>query len=260
MKNDRNSGRIYPSEAQSPKIDGMNKLFSVIIVLLLLVQHATAQSARENYNYMDFNQKPYYFGITLAYNQSDFLVKRSNNFILNDTFRMVQSRNGPGFNLGVVSNLKIGEYFDVRFLPTLSFAERNLYYRKVRDKDDRPLLRETFSSVLVEMPFQLRYKSAPYHDKRLFMVAGVKYAYDVATNARTVQSRRGEIIRVSPTDFSFEIGAGIQIYFPFFIFSPEIKFSRGLTNQLIYNAALPKSTVLDQVISQGLTLSFHFEG
>lgn len=226
----------------------------------MLSQNAFAQLARDNYNYLDFNQKPYYFGITLAYNRSDFLVKRSKDFILNDTFRLVQSNNGPGFNLGVVSNLKIGEYFDVRFLPTLSFAERNLYYKKVKDKDDRALRRETFSSVLIEMPFHLRYKSAPYHDKRLFVVAGVKYSYDVATNSKTVQSQRGEIIRVSPTDFSFEVGAGIQMYFPYFIFSPEIKFSRGLTNQLIYNAALPKSTVLDQVISQGFTISFHFEG
>jgi hypothetical protein len=238
----------------------MNKLFAILIFVVMLSQNAFAQLARDNYNYLDFNQKPYYFGITLAYNRSDFLVKRSKDFILNDTFRLVQSNNGPGFNLGVVSNLKIGEYFDVRFLPTLSFAERNLYYKKVKDKDDRALRRETFSSVLIEMPFHLRYKSAPYHDKRLFVVAGVKYSYDVATNSKTVQSQRGEIIRVSPTDFSFEVGAGIQMYFPYFIFSPEIKFSRGLTNQLIYNAALPKSTVLDQVISQGFTISFHFEG
>jgi hypothetical protein len=110
------------------------------------------------------------------------------------------------------------------------------------------------------MPFHLRYKSAPYHDKRLFVIAGVKYSYDVATNSKTIQSQRGEIIRVSPTDFAFEVGAGVQFYFPYFIFSPEIKFSRGLTNQLIYNANLTKSTVLDQVISQGLTISLHFEG
>lgn len=238
----------------------MNKIIIIFLFILGLSQNASAQLARDNYNYMDFNQKPYYFGITLAYNRSDFLVSRSKNFILNDSFRVVQSKNGPGFNLGVVSNLKIGEYFDIRFLPTLSFAERNLQYRKIKDKGDKPPLNEPFSSVLVELPFHLRYKSAPYHDKRLFVVAGVKYSYDVATTSKTIQSKRGEIIRVSPTDFAFEVGAGIQIYFPYFIFSPEIKFSRGLTNQLIYNAALPKSTVLDQVVSQGITLSFHFEG
>lgn len=238
----------------------MNRLFSILIFVVMLSQNAFAQLARDNYNYMDFNQKPYYFGITLSYNRSDFLIKRSKDFILNDTFRLVQSANGPGFNLGVVSNLKIGEYFDVRFLPTLSFAERNLRYKKVTDKDETPLRGEPFSSVLVEMPFHLRYKSAPYHDKRLFVIAGVKYSYDVATNSKTIQSKRGEIIRVSPTDFAFEVGAGVQIYFPYFIFSPELKFSRGLTNQLIYNGALTKSTVLDQVISQGFTISLHFEG
>ncbi len=238
----------------------LRNLLLVVVLIYSLANSIFAQRAKDNYNYMDFNQKPYYFGITLGYNQSQFKINRSPTFVLNDSFRVVQPLAGPGFNLGVVSNLKIGEYFDVRFLPTLSFAERNIVYRRTAEKNPIITQKQGFDAVLVEMPFHLRYKSAPYKDKRLFVIAGVKYTYDVASTSKSKAGERGEIIRISPTDFSFEVGAGVQIYYPYFIFSPEIKFSRGMNNMLIYNGSLQKSTILEQIISQAFTLSFHFEG
>jgi hypothetical protein len=57
-----------------------------------------------------------------------------------------------------------------------------------------------------------------------------------------------------------EYGAGIQFYLPYFIFSPEIKFSHGIGNVLLYNRSLQESTVLEKLLSRGFTLSFHFEG
>jgi opacity protein-like surface antigen len=252
---------INTSNFLSKKITRMAKNLMITLALtMLFVNVLLAQSARGNYNYMDFNQKPYYFGITLGYNQSQFKINRSPSFILNDTFRVVAPRRGPGFNLGVVSNLRIGEYFDIRFLPTLSFAERNLSYYKVVEKKQNVAIPVRFEAVLVELPFHFRYKSAPYKDKRLFVIAGVKYTYDVASTSKSSQAKRNETIKIAPTDFSYELGAGVQMYFPYFIFSPEIKFSQGLGNMLIYNGTLKQSTVLEQISSRALTLSFHFEG
>ena len=246
--------------SNTPLIGCLKNTFSLILLVCLCINSVSAQKAKGNYNYMDFNQKPYYFGITLGYNQSQFKINRSASFVLNDSFRVVSPKTGPGFNLGVVTNLKIGEYFDIRFLPTLSFAERNISYQRVNDKITAKPAASRFDAVLVEMPFHLRYKSAPYKDKRLFVIAGVKYTYDVASTSKSKQALRGETLRISPTDFSIEAGAGIQMYFPYFIFSPEIKFSRGINNMLIYSGTLKKSTVLEQIISQAFTLSFHFEG
>lgn len=252
--------KISLCSAKTPLTCVLKNTFLVFILVFLFVNSLFAQKAKGNYNYMDFNQKPYYFGITLGYNQSQFKINRSASFVLNDSFRIVSPKTGPGFNLGVVTNLKIGEYFDVRFLPTLSFAERNITYKRVSDKSETAPTPSRFDAVLVEMPFHLRYKSAPYKDKRLFVIAGVKYTYDVASTSKSKQALRGETIRISPTDFSFEVGAGVQMYFPYFIFSPELKFSRGINNMLIYSGSLKKSTVLEQIISQAFTLSFHFEG
>jgi hypothetical protein len=210
----------------------------------------------KNLNYLDFQAKPYYFGITLGYNQSDFRIYHSKNFIRNDSFSRAESVTGPGFNLGIVTNLKIGQYFDVRFLPTLSFIERNISY--TLPGENGRTVRRPVESVLVEMPFHVRYKSAPYHDFRLFIVGGVKYSFDVASDSRTRQA--AGLVRIAPTDFQVEYGAGIQFFFPYFIFSPELKISQGLNNVLIYNDRLEQSTILEKVLSRTFTLSMHFEG
>lgn len=234
--------------------------FQAICLFLLMFCCSTAVEAQhnqgKNLNYLDFQQKPYYFGITLGYNSSNYRIFHSKDFIRNDSFARAESVTGPGFNLGIVSNLKIGEYFDIRFLPTLSFAEHSIRYTPAGDKGR--VVTRPIESVLVELPFQVRYKSATYHDFRLFVIGGVKYSFDVASDSRTRQA--AGLVKIAPTDFQFEYGAGIQFFFPYFIFSPEIKVSQGINNILIYNDALQQSTVLDKVLSRTFTISLHFEG
>lgn len=229
-----------------------------LFIALVVVTMASAQryNGGNNYNYYNFEKKAYYFGITLGRNTSSFKPYRSKEFLLNDTIIGIEGISGPGFNLGIVTNLKIGDFFDFRFTPTLSFAERNIRY----DKNSRfaNFSQRSIEQVLVEMPFQFRYKSAPYRDFRLFVTAGVKYAFDVASDSRTRQA--DNIVKIAPNDFALEYGAGIQFFFPYFIFSPEFKMSHGIGNILIYNDNIEESTVLDKILSRTFTISLHFEG
>lgn len=232
------------------------KSFALALLFTFVFSGAEAQTAKGNYNFLDFNQKPYYFGITLAYNSSNFRVFQARDFILNDSISGVESVTGPGFNLGIVTNLKIGDHFDIRFLPTLSFSERNINYSAVSG-DRRPFARRV-ESVFVEFPFHARYKSVPFHDMRLFVIAGMKYSFDVASDSRSRQAET--LVKIAPNDFAFEIGAGMQFFLPYFIFSPELKFSHGLNNILIFDDELPESTVIEKVLSRTVTVSLHFEG
>ncbi len=228
----------------------------IFLTVCLLAVASTSQAHRWKYNFLSFEQIPYYFGITLAYNNSNFKIHHSSQFILNDSINTAQSITGPGFNLGIVSNLKVGQYFDFRFLPTLSFAEKNIEYTS--DNPNNLQYLRKIESVLVELPFHVRYKSAPYNDKRMFVIAGIKYSFDVASDSRARQAN--ELVKISPTDFAVEVGAGIQMFFPYFIFSPEIKLSHGLGNILIFDDNLDQSRVIEKVLSRALTISLHFEG
>ncbi len=230
--------------------------FLLLILLCTAIAVVQAQQpAYDSHNFLDFQQKPYYFGITFAYNSGDYKIYQSENFIASDSFQVVQSVHGRGLNVGIVTNLKIGDYFDFRFLPTISFAGRTINYQATANKV--PYSRN-IQSVFVEMPFHMRYKSQPYKDVRLFLLAGVKYSFDVASESRSHQA--DDLVKVAPTDFALEVGAGMQFFFPYFILSPELKFSYGLGNILLFDESLEEASVIDKILSRGFTLSFHFEG
>jgi hypothetical protein len=230
-------------------------LVSCLITSALLPSVVFAQRNNVNFNYDAFNKKYYYFGITLGYNSSNYRIVQDRSFIMNDSVRVLESAPGPGFNLGVVANLKFGENFDLRFnLPTLSFAERRLEYTMAT----KEVQYRKIESVFIDFPILFRYKSKPYHDIRAFVVAGVKYSLDLASNSRARQAE--DLVRITKSDFLVEYGVGLQFFFPYFILSPEIKFSHGLTNIHERNPGLIYSNVIDKLFSNGFTISLHFEG
>jgi len=228
----------------------------VLVIMFVAFQMTGFAQTKSNYNYNDFQKKPYYFGLSLGFNSAGYKVNHSNQFIANDSVSVANGESVTGFNLHMIGNLKIGEFFDFRFSPGFSFSERKFVFTK--PLSDELIEERKLESVFLDIPFTLRLKSAPYRDMRIYALAGLKYSYDVASNAK---SRTAEtLVKISPHDFQYEFGGGLQFFFPYFIFSPEIKISRGLGNILIYNHNLNDARILVDVSSSFVTISFHFEG
>ncbi len=227
----------------------------VIALLTLLMTFETLAQQRQNYNFNQFQDRPYYFGIALGYSSSNFKISHSTDFIQNEKYRLTEAINGPGFEIGVIGNLKFGEYFDFRMVPTFVFTERTIEYSPVNGGD---IHTESLESVFVEVPFLLRFKSHPYRDKRFYVIAGVKYNYDLQNNSRTRQAEN--LIQISPHDYQAVAGFGVQIFLPYFILSPQITFSHGLSNSLIINKSLEEASVLEKILSRTISFSILFEG
>lgn len=233
------------------------KTVIVPVALAVLSHVGFGQVLGKNYNFLEYKNKSYYFGITLGFNSSKYFTVQSDEFIGNPDIHVIQGAQKLGFDVNGIVNFKIGDNFDFRALPGFSFATRSIEFNATKHThgDKRDL-----ESILVKFPFHVRYKSAPYRDKRAFVVAGLSYSYDVASNSMVRQELARNLIQVSPHDFQFEIGVGMQFFFPYFIFSPEFKFSQGLNNTLIYNQSLLESRVIEKLMSRTFTISFHIEG
>lgn len=230
------------------------KIILSLLLMQLTINLAGQIGGKDNRNFRDFNRKSYYFGINIGFNNSGYKLHQSGFFINNDSIRVTEGKSEIGVNMHMVTNLKLGEYFDFRFLPGFSFAQRGFEFASVSDPeriDERKI-----ESVFFELPFHLRFKSEPYKDKRMFVVAGLKYSYDVQSNSKS----RKSLIKIAPHDFQYEVGVGMQMFYPYFIFSPEIKFSRGIGNILLYDRTQNEARVLENVVSQIFTISFNFEG
>ena len=228
---------------------------SLFFCFILITSPFFAQiGGRGNYNFKDFQKKNYYFGINIGFNNAGYKIGQSGFFINNDSIRVTQGASRVGVNMNLITNLKLGQYFDFRFLPGFSFVQRGFEFTPV-ESNQRVITRD-IESVFFELPFQVRFKSEPYRDKRVFVTAGLKYSYDVQSNSKS----RRSLIKIAPHDFQYEVGLGIQLFYPYFIFSPEIRFSRGLSNLLIFDRGLNEARVLENVVSEIFSISFNFEG
>ncbi|CAN5418059.1 hypothetical protein BH09BAC1_BH09BAC1_19290 [soil metagenome] len=220
----------------------------VLCLLLMLGQEASAQR-----NQMRYINRNLYFGISLGFNTQSFRVVHDQSFVYNDSIQSITSTRGPGFNLGIVSNLSMGKYFDLRFVPALVFGDKRLQYQQ-RDST----VGRTIESIILDFPLTVRFKSQPIRDVKFYVLAGMKYSLDLASNAKA--RRADDQVKVYRNDISVEYGMGIQIFFPLFIFSPEIKFSQGIMNLHARNPDLIYSSTIDKLFSRTLTFSLHFEG
>jgi len=234
-----------------------NKIIIALLFFVFTFNTVDAQvNPKGNYNFWNYKKKPFYFGLTLGVHNSGYLTSKSKNFVPVDTIYSITSGDRMGLNVNIITNLKIGEYFDFRFIPGFAFSERRLQYETMNVMTNF----KRIESVFLELPVLMRFKSDPYKDKRLFIVAGLKYSYDVSSNSRVREDQIKDLIQIAPHDFQFEVGAGMQFFFPFFIFSPEVKFSQGIGNIHILNNNINESRVLDTVKSRAFTFSLHFEG
>jgi len=235
-----------------------------VVALFLLLAFANTVDAqyrgRGNTNFDDYKSKDLYFGLSLGFNSSKHQVFHSREFIGNPGVRLAQGAPSTGFEVHGIVNYKLGDFFDFRLLPGISFTTRHLDFNEEFDPLTATSItdRTTVESIFAEIPIHIRYKSAPYKDKRAFIVGGLNYTFDLASNSQTRQAE--DFIRISPHEFRLEAGVGMQFFFQFFILSPELKFSQGINNTLLFNDQIIESTVLEKLLGRTVTLSFHFEG
>lgn len=233
----------------SYRLTGAWKAIAMFIVMATLGFVASAQPR----NHMQYQNRRLYFGISLGFNAQNFRIVHDQSFIYNDSIQAITSSRGPGFNLGIVSNLALGKYFDLRFVPALVFGDKRLNYT-IRDSS----VSRTIESIILDFPVTVRFKSQPIGDVKFYVLMGMKYSLDLASNAKA--RRADDQVKVYRNDVSLEYGLGMQIFFPLFIFSPEIKFSQGIMNLHARNPDLIYSSPIDKLFSRTLTLSLHFEG
>jgi Outer membrane protein beta-barrel domain len=231
--------------------------FKKIIVLscLLILSQQNLRAQRFILNLPDHDQKKYYFGLTFGLNFATYQVSYTSSFVNTDTFTRILPSWSPGFNLGLMGNLKLTKFIDLRLVPSLSFSEKRLDFNKIGYDT---IVTKSIESIYVHIPLQLKFKSERIRNFRFYVLLGGKYDYDMAANARS--KRNDEYIKVKPNDLGYEFGMGFEFYNPNFIFAPEIKLSQGLMNQIYKDKNIPLTNAIDQLNTRSIVISIHLQG
>jgi len=227
-------------------------------VLLLLATFNTVQAQEKIINMPEHDSKWYYFGLTFGFNYSTFRISHTESFAQTDTFMKVQPLWGPGFNIGIMGNLRLNSFIDLRFIPALVFAEKRLAtYTTLPPGQEEDVIR-SIESIYMQLPLQLKFKSDRINNFRFYGMIGGKFDYDLAANARS--RRNDEWLRVRPVDVGAEVGVGFEFFYPNFIFAPEIKISQGFLNEHFPDSDIPLSNTIDKITTRMIVISIHIEG
>lgn len=204
-----------------------------------------------------------------------FTIKPYNNFtkmvfdstyspdIVCDSIKLYSIENTPtnGFTVGIVSNLRLGKYFDLRFVPSLLFGERYLEYTMLSYRDNVQTLveiKKNISSTFVSLPFTIKYKSKRLNNLRGYVFSGVNFCIDLASNAKKKQNNEDIQIKLKKNDMMVEFGAGFDFYTPFFKFGTELKIAYGI-NDILERENNIYSAGIDRMNSKIFQISFTFE-
>lgn len=248
---------------------------SVVLLLMAFSVDATAQK-RKVLNLQDYDEAPYHFGFILGLNQMFFSVKPvadlpfitwdqpsefTDLFVDSVNVYSVTSSPTPGFTIGILGNLRLGKYFDLRFIPALSFGERTLNY-DLRTFDDgvsqRIEIEKNISSTFVELPLEFKYKSKRLNNMRAYVLAGASYTIDLASQKKAENSSSDVTVKINKNDIMLSGGAGVDFYTDYFKFGIQAKMSYGINNLIQYEDNIYTNSI-ESLRSKVFLLSFTFE-
>src|SRR5450755_1798889 len=201
------------------------RIFSVIIFLSISMQ--SRAQLRDNINLPDHDDKFYHLGIALIYNNSHFQVTPHPNLLLSDSVLSVNPENTGGFGLAGMHTFNINPHLEFRIVfPELMFSYKNLTYNTTFPSGKSTTATKQVESILLGFPVQVKFLSDRMNNFRFYMLGGINYQYDLASNA--TERKADDLVKLNTTNWSVEAGVGFQFFFPVFILSPEIKISNGI--------------------------------
>lgn len=199
-----------------------------------------------------------HFGFTVGVNKTNFVVTPK---ILSDSILVVESTPQTGFNLGIVSDLAVHRYLTIRFIPNLSFAQRNLDFT-VRTYKGTAMFTKKIESTFLDFPIDIKMRSARMNNFSAYVLAGGKYTIDLASQKSVDNSTLAinqQVVKLNRNDIGYEMGAGAEFYLPYFKFAIECKLSLGFKNLLVKDNTI-FANALDRLYSKVFLISFTFEG
>lgn len=186
----------------------------------------------------------------------NFSVKRSPDYKTYDSLMIVQPQEQWGFHIGIISDLRLGTNFNMRFIPSLSFGDRILNY-SVIEKGNIENYTKQIESTFIDFPLLLKFKSDRMTNVRAYVIGGFKYSIDMASLAKKkVQDK--DVIKLKRNDFSAEIGTGFDFYLEYFKFGIEIKMAYGLRDLLKREGTIYTNTI-EKLNTKIFYLTFTFE-
>ena len=206
----------------------------ILIILLMLSTLSVFSQVEHPRNLTAFDFKRIHFGFTVGLNVMD--VGFTRNYEAEDFLYADVSYLQPGFQVSIVSDLRLNKNWNLRFLPGISFGSREIWFYEyedgvVLDPVDIPHVANPvpLGPAFLDFPLLFKYRSKRINNYRPYVVGGLNFRYDMSAKKPGVyDSDSEEYLKFKRGDLYLEFGFGVDNYLKYFKFAPELKVAIGL--------------------------------
>ena len=232
----------------------MRKYLFILTCFVFLCTHSLSAQ---------FNEKPIInlenedkaflnWGYFLGFNSLDF------KFAYENDLPDVLVDNSIGFNVGLIGEMRLNKFLDLRFEPGLFYTKRNLLFPGFTEENDA--MREV-NSTYINFPLLLKVSTLRIGNWKPFIIGGVSAGLNLGSQEDSLDDNSSGTFRMKSNTFNYELGFGIDFYTEYFKFTPSIRGIFAITDELVPDTDpnSPWTGNLDGIFTRGFFINFTFE-
>ncbi len=255
----------------------------LLFIAILTLTTVYGQKYDRPPNMLQYDDKKWHFGFTLGpefqslniTNNSENLIGIENIVLPDATYDGIENayyysevtRMGIGFHVGIIASLRLGDYFNLRAIPSFSLGQKNIHSKMFIEEinNGESVLYESreepittiVKSTLITVPILVKYKAVRINNARPYIVAGPNFKCDLTTDLEVP-------VTLKRFDTFLEMGFGTDFYMQSFRLGVELRFGIGMMDMLRTDRPSndPKPYItssIDKIKAKTFTLAFNFE-
>jgi hypothetical protein len=191
----------------------MKKIYCLIITIVTLVSLQAQNLATIDYN-------RWHYGAFVGMNMMDFGIKA----MPNSEFRPEIRTFTPGFSVGLIGEMRLNNYFNLRLAPAFHMGQYNVSFDTQKGSQNY----KNIPSQIMRIPLYIRYSAVRIENYKPYILAGG--GIDLEWN---IDKDPENPILFKKTDYFTEFGVGCTFYTEYLRFSIEAKYSLGFNNKFV---------------------------
>jgi len=235
----------------------MKKLF-LILGLLVFAQSAQAQlfSKERLANLETFDNRFLSWGYFLGFNSYDFKIEYNRQDTDLNTDILVQTQGG--FNVGLIGDMRVNRYINLRIEPGLYFTQRTLMFPNF--EEERDALRQV-KSTYIHVPLLVKFSTKRLNNIKPFIVAGISRSHNLSGNETNPEDNNEGQFRMTKGTNYVELGFGIDFYLFYFKFTPSIRGVFATSDELVPDddPNSPWTSNIGSLSTRGFFVNFTFQ-
>lgn len=212
-------------------------------------------------NLPQFDDRFVHYGYFVGLNNYFFDFDYDQDYYRSNNLPDIEVNSGTGFTIGLIGDLRINQFLNLRLEPGLYYSQRDLLYPDIDAfNTEQERIRE-IKSTYIHLPLLLKINAQRINNFRPFLLAGVSSDFNLSSNKKNTDDNFSNVFRTQSQNINYEIGVGFDFYLFYFKFSPSIRGIFSTQNELIPDNSpnSPWTGPITNMVSRGVVFNLVFE-